>query len=41
MLGRWFKRGEKHRADKQQGDPHAPDVEGDPRRCDQPADTSR
>ena len=31
MLGRWFKRGEKNRADKQQGDPHALDVEGDPR----------
>jgi hypothetical protein len=31
MLGRWFKRGEKHRADKQQGDPHALDVEGEPR----------
>jgi hypothetical protein len=31
MLGRWLKRGEKHRADKQQGDPHALDVEGDPR----------
>jgi hypothetical protein len=31
MLGRWRKRGEKHRANKQQGDPHALDVEGDPR----------
>ena len=31
MLGRWRKGGEKHRADKQQGDPHALDVEGDPR----------
>ena len=31
MLGWWRKRGEKHRADKQQGDPHALDVEGDPR----------
>ena len=31
MLGRWLKRGEKSRADKQQGDPHALDVEGDPR----------
>ena len=31
MLGRWFKRGEKHRANKQEGDPHALDVEGDPR----------
>jgi hypothetical protein len=31
MLGWWKKRGEKHRAAKQQGDPHALDVEGDPR----------
>ena len=31
MLGRWRKRGEKHRANKQQGDPDALDVEGDPR----------
>jgi hypothetical protein len=31
MLGRWLKRGQKHRADTQQGDPHALDVEGDPR----------
>jgi hypothetical protein len=31
MLGRWRRRGEKHRADKQQGDPQALDVEGDPR----------
>jgi hypothetical protein len=31
MLGRWLRRGEKHRADKQAGDPHALDVEGDPR----------
>jgi hypothetical protein len=31
MLGRWFRRGEKDRVDKQQGDPHALDVEGDPR----------
>jgi hypothetical protein len=31
MLGRWRKRREQHRADKQQGDPHALDVEGDPR----------
>jgi hypothetical protein len=31
MLGRWLKRGEKHRANKQRGDPHALDVEGDPR----------
>ena len=31
MLGRWRKRGEKRRAAKQEGDPHALDVEGDPR----------
>ena len=31
MLGRWCKRGEKHRANKQQGDPDALEVEGDPR----------
>jgi hypothetical protein len=31
VLGRWLRRGEKHRADKQQGDPQALDVEGDPR----------
>ena len=31
MLGRWLKRGERHRADKQQGDIHALDREGDPR----------
>ena len=31
MLGRWRKRGEKHRADKQEGDVHALDREGDPR----------
>jgi hypothetical protein len=31
MLGRWRRRGEKHRADKQQGDVHALDREGDPR----------
>jgi hypothetical protein len=31
MFGRWRKRGEKHRADEQQGDPHALDREGDPR----------
>ena len=31
MLGRWLKRGEKNRADKQQGDVHALDVDGDPR----------
>ena len=31
MLGRWRKRGEKHRANKQQGDPEALEVAGDPR----------
>jgi len=31
VLGWWKKRGEKARAAKQQGDPHALDVEGDPR----------
>src|SRR5436853_3542508 len=31
MLGRWRKRGEKHRAEKQEGDVHALDREGDPR----------
>jgi hypothetical protein len=31
MLGRWRKRGEKHRADKQEGDVHALDREDDPR----------
>ena len=31
MLGWWKKRGEKARAAKQQGDPHALDREGDPR----------
>jgi hypothetical protein len=31
VLGRWRKRGEENRADKQQGDVHALDVEGDPR----------
>jgi hypothetical protein len=31
MLGRWRKKKEKHRADKQQGDVHALDREGDPR----------
>ena len=30
-LGRWRKQDEQHRADKQEGDPHALDVEGDPR----------
>jgi hypothetical protein len=31
MFGRWRRRGEKHRADKQQSDVHALDREGDPR----------
>ena len=31
MFGRWRKKGEKHRADKQQGDVHALDRHGDPR----------
>jgi hypothetical protein len=31
MIGWWKKRGEKHRASKQQGDPSALEVEGDPR----------
>jgi hypothetical protein len=31
MFGRWLKRGEKHRAAKQQGDVHALDRAGDPR----------
>jgi hypothetical protein len=31
MIGRWRKRRQRHRADKQQGDVHALDVEGDPR----------
>ena len=31
MFGRWRKRNEEHRADKQQGDVHALDREGDPR----------
>ncbi len=31
MFGRWKRRREQHRADKQQGDPHALDREGDPR----------
>jgi hypothetical protein len=31
MFSRWRKRGEKHRADKQQGDVHALDRVGDPR----------
>ena len=31
MLGRWLKRAEKRRANKQEGDVHALDREGDPR----------
>ena len=31
MLGRWLRRGKKHRANKQEGDVHALDREGDPR----------
>jgi hypothetical protein len=31
VFGRWRRRGEKRRAGKQQGDPHALDREGDPR----------
>ena len=31
MFGRWRKKREEHRADKQEGDPHALDREGDPR----------
>ena len=31
MLGRWRKQREEHRANKQQGDVHALDREGDPR----------
>ena len=31
MLGRWRKKREEHRSDKQQGDVHALDREGDPR----------
>jgi hypothetical protein len=31
VFGRWRKKNEKHRADKQQGDVHALDREGDPR----------
>ena len=31
MFGRWRKKHENHRADKQQGDPQALDREGDPR----------
>jgi len=38
MLGRWLHRGEKRRANKQEGDVHALDVEGDPRRAVQSED---
>jgi hypothetical protein len=38
MLGRWRKKREEHRADKQQGDVHALDREGDPRGGVQSAD---
>jgi hypothetical protein len=31
VFGRWRRKNEKHRADKQQGDVHALDREGDPR----------
>jgi hypothetical protein len=31
MFGRWKKKDEEHRADKQEGDAHALDREGDPR----------
>lgn len=31
MLGRWKKKSERHRANKQQGDPEALEVDGDPR----------
>jgi hypothetical protein len=31
MFGRWRKKGEEHRANKQQGDPSALEREGDPR----------
>ena len=31
MIGRWKRKREAHRANKQQGDVHALDVEGDPR----------
>ena len=31
MFGRWKRKGEKHRADKQQGDPGALERAGDPR----------
>ena len=31
MFGRWRRKGERHRADKQQGDPQALEREGDPR----------
>ena len=31
MLGRWLRRGAKHRADRQEGDVHCPHVAGEPR----------
>jgi hypothetical protein len=31
VFGRWRRKREEHRADKQEGDPHALDREGDPR----------
>jgi hypothetical protein len=31
MVGKWKREDEEHRADKQEGDPHALEVEGDPR----------
>ena len=31
MVGRWLRRGDKRRANKQEGDVHALDREGDPR----------
>ena len=38
MFGRWMKRGEKHRAAKQQGDVHALDRARDPRGGEQSPD---
>ena len=38
MFGRWRKKGEEHRANKQQGDPSALEREGDPRGGLQDAD---
>ena len=38
MFGRWRKKGEEHRANKQQGDLHALDREGDPRGGEQDPD---